>query len=303
MNRRLLFLFALVILLVSTAISVAQQAENVELLGRALFSSPRSVCVQDQFAYIGAYCAILVFDISDLSAPNLVAHTHTWESVMSLWASGEYLYAAQEMGGFFIYDISDPYNLREVSRTEIRGAARGLFVRDSLAFVTQLCLGLLIFDVSDPVNPKVLSFCDTPGCPQRVFVVDTLAYLADGYGGLRIVSINDLNHPNEVGYFNVEEPLRTEATSVWVEDSLAYISCLFGLWIVDVSDPSQPIGVNYYQIDNYVEDVIISKGNAFLAVDIGGLLILDVNNPQHITLLASFDTWGSAISWANTPSM
>ena len=297
MNRRLLFPFVLVFLLVSAAISFAQQAENVERVGRALYSAAHCVSVQGNYAYVGTYGSLLVFDVSNPLTPFLVGHVYTKDTFRGLWVSGGYAYAAQEKYGLNIYDVSDPHNPRHIAHRDTELFAQGLFLSDTLAFVAQAQNGFLIFDVSDPPHPELLSSYDTPCYVWRFFVSDTLLYVADNDCGLRIMSINDPAHPREVGFFDVEDvPNKIYAQNLWICDTLAYVGSGDGLWIIDVVNPSEPKLVSFTWMDHYVNDVTVSDEIAFLAADEVGLLVLDVSDPYHPQQVAIYDTHGRSFN-------
>lgn len=290
MNRELFIPLILIFLLTSATVIFSQQAENVELVGRALYSAAYSVFVQDSYAYVGTYGSVLVFDISDPSYPLLTGHVYTKGVIRRLWVSGKYAYSAQEKDGFYVYDVSDPHNPREIAHPEIEHWARSIFVCDTLAFVAHGQHGLLIFDVSDPLNPEVLSSFDTPGSAMDCFVSDTLLYVVDG--GLTIMNISDPSHPREVGFY------RLNAQSLWVSDTLAYVGTGGSLRIIEVSNPYEPKSVSNTLIDSGVSQITVSNGIAYLAGDEGGLLIFDVSDPYQPRQRATFETQGRAFGLA-----
>ena len=68
------------------------------------------------------------------------------------------------------------------------------------------------------------------------------------------------------------------------------------LWVVDVSNPSNPEGVGFYLTQNLrdANNVTIVGDLAFVTVDTTGLVVLDVSAPWSIVEIGSLATPGNA---------
>jgi len=107
-----------------------------------------------------------------------------------------------------------------------------------------------------------------------------------------------------VGSLDLSERVDT----VVVEDGLAYVRTLFGLLIVDVSNPEAPVEIGAFEYHSYsgifVRDMEVAGELAFLAVDepsidhyspaSGSLRIIDVSDPTAPVEIGTFEASQSA---------
>jgi len=172
-----------------------------------------------------------------------------------------------------------------------------------LAYTVSDYYGLRIVDVSDPVNPVVQNptftgsdYMGTTISGNGVFVSGSHAYVVSDSYGLRIVDVSDSANPFVTNpSFPLGSNMYTTQTgkAVYVSASLglAYVvSTDYGLRIVDVSDPANPVvlnpsfpaGSDMYttQTGNgiYVSE---SLGLAYIVSTDYGLRIVDVSDPVH----------------------
>jgi len=188
----------------------AQEAKNVQLVGRALFGAANAVFLQDRTAYVGAGTALLIFDVSDPTHPTKLGHVYLPDLIQKLVVQGNYAYVADHFAGFRVVDVSDKRAPRERGFIKIPGVAQAfgpvvdVAVRDTLAYVAAEIEGLFIIDVSDPDAPVQIGhifdpFTPTTGFARAVVVQDTLAYVATDDEILRIVDVSDPQEPQEIG--------------------------------------------------------------------------------------------------------
>jgi hypothetical protein len=87
--------------------------------------------------------------------------------------------------------------------------------------------------------------------------------VADWNGKLRVVDISDLAAPIEIGAC---EELPATAVDVSLQGDFAVVSCAGnGLYIVDVSTPSLPVVVGYYNTPGFANHVTVADGYAYVA--------------------------------------
>jgi hypothetical protein len=151
-------------------------------------------------------------------------------------------------------------------------------------------------DISDPSNPVVTDSLmantrrvnDIMTTPDGKFLVHTREGAADRKNGIVIASLEDPAHPKVISEF-------TEGVTGGVHSAFIYQQPKYGthiyltndatgvLHIVDINDPYHPKEVARYssrsdQQGNYVHDVDVQDGLAYLAYWNDGLVILDVGN-------------------------
>lgn len=132
-----------------------------------------------------------------------------------------------------------------------------------------------------------------------VFVVGDFAYLAL-IDGLSIVNISDPINPTEVGFLRFGYWIE----QISVQDNRAYLLSYIHLWIIDITDVTNPIMLAEYQDDDppYYHYFFV-KGNYTYIVDYYfGLKIYKTNNPSSITKvgqLALGDWYGNIFVQSN----
>jgi len=220
----------------------------------------------------GHYCYVTnensggvdIISLEDPFNPYLVnSYTSSTLSAHNLFIADGYAYLVGSGGGaggtspwqgIIILDLSDPENPNEVSRWE-EAYIHDLYVKNDTAYACGISLGsLFMIDVSDKSNPTTMvehNYSDY-GC-HAVWVSDDSKYAItadEEYGGyIRIFDIQDFNNINLLATWYPDEPQASNKSShnVFFKDDLLYISYyVYGTRIVDMTDPSNPVEVGYY---------------------------------------------------------
>ncbi len=120
-----------------------------------------------------------------------------------------------------------------------------------------------------------------------VEVVDGLAYVLGGDptgglapGFLRIFDVSDPAAPVEVGSLEVDRgaaDLKVVEGVAYVVSNSGFIFSTPGLWLIDVSDPTAPFDIAYFDT-GISSGVDVVDGMAFVAAS-AGLWVIDVSDP------------------------
>ena len=175
-----------------------------------------------------------------------------------LFVSGEFAYVGSFANRLYIVDISTPEQMRVVAEVETPGPAVDVKVQGDLAVIAVqragLRLGLMMVDVSDPRQPLVLAeFSDRSWQGiHNLFLHGDRAYLA----------------PIE----------RSDGVQ--------------GIFVIDISQPSAPhISGTWVNEDdrfsNLIHDVFVDGDLAYVSDFFGGLVILDLTDPDRPVTLSS----------------
>lgn len=192
--------------------------------------------------------------------------------------------------------VSDTVPLTIVVRHSLASSSNAaIAVSGSLAYVAASDQGLRVLDIADPRHPQEIGSVDTAGRARDVAVSGTHAYVADGTG-LAIIDVSDPAHPLQSARISLGSSFpgspfgfgSEDGVSVAVQGSTAYLGSVYnGLWIVDISDASNPqLRTNYRSAGGVLS--VAAAGNAVYLVSFNGLSILDVSNPGAPSLLASY---------------
>ena len=192
-----------------------------------------------------------------------------------LWAIGDFLYMSTVSDRAYSFDISDPAKpvkvdsvivdaqfINDISTTA--DGKIGVLTREGASSRRN---GIVFLDLSDPLHPKILSeYTETvTGGVHSAYVDGHYVYLTDdATGSLRVIDFEDAHNPREVARWDVGE----------------------GHGV----DPVMGISVG-----QYLHDVQVKDGLAYLAYWRHGLVILDVGagirggspeNPQFVSQFA-----------------
>ena len=214
---------------------------------RGVAVSGHHVCVINERFDTKLFSDLLVFDVSDPTAPRLTAQLQD--------DNFGFFTALAVGGGYACVGDQGVYN----SQT-------GNYVGGRLR----------IIDISDPANPTQVGALAVNGI-QDVEIVGNYAYLAAGSDGLQVIDISVPSSPRRVGSVNYG----ATAFGVAVEGQQVFLAEYGGLRVVDVSNPALPVQLGSLEISlSYVWDVTVSGGYAFAAAH-PGLHVIDVSNPVN----------------------
>jgi len=149
--------------------------------------------------------------------------------------------------------------------------AYGVAVSGNYAYVANGRHGLRVIDVSTPSSPAEVGSLDTPGIAFGVAVSGGYAYVAAGYvSGLWVIDVSTPSSPIEVGFFETLGIARGVAVSgshafvTVTKEGLLQVEDSTGLLVIDVSDPSSPIEVGYYDIPEVAGSVTMTGRYAYV---------------------------------------
>jgi len=222
-----------------------------------------------------------------------------------------YAYVPAGSAGLRVLDISNAAEPLESGFFDTPGYAYAVdvFVPEGsqkiYAAVADWDKGLRVIDVSKPTAPYEVGALDTSGMARDVEVLFPYAYVADDNGGLQIINLNVPANPQLSGTCSQQGcmPPGGSARGVSVaakpDSNLVYAYVADGekgLRLIDVSDPSNPSQVGFYDTPGEGNDVALSPTHAYAYVAdgfSGGLQVVNVANPASLVSLGAYDTDGS----------
>lgn len=202
---------------------------------------------------------IVVLDLADPAHPKIAAEftDSLTAGVHNTWINGDVVYAVNDgTRAMHMIDISDPYQPKHVGRWEVRPSEEDktlhdVWAQDGFAYLSYWDDGLVILDVGagikggTPREPKFVSQYSYPignthsayRYGKYVFVSDEIFGCDECINGPRgyvhVLDIGDIEHPKEVGRYEVPE---AGNHNLWIEDDKMYLAYYqAGLRIVDVS--------------------------------------------------------------------
>lgn len=213
--------------------------------------------------------AITVLDVSDPSAPAVLAEIPPEEAPSShnLWLEGDRLYAAAL--GFRYWDVSDPSAPRLLGERRVPGSPHDVHVRDGFAYAAlqpsggvNAAGGRLMF-ARDDLFP--LAFEGWPGARTHsswLHEDGVHLYVADEVPNapIRIYDVSVPDAPREVARYRPRLGATPHNFQV-MDERIALLSHYeHGIEVVDVSDPIEPRLIGFYDTRAGADDVDEGSG-------------------------------------------
>jgi hypothetical protein len=197
------------------------------------------------------------------------------DGAVDIAVSGNIAYIARFQTGLYLLDISNPAAPTLIGSYDSPDRTFGVAAAGNMAYLSGGQSGLSIIDLSNPVMPsRAGSHPGLVGWSNDVAIVGNKVYLADGlfgFGGLSIIDASIPTRPEMLGSIALGD-----AMHVTVRGTYAYLLVAGDLHIVDISHPSNPVKVGFY--DNnvawWVSDLDVKNNYVYVAGQDDGLIIL-----------------------------
>jgi len=241
-------------------------------------------------AYVGCWTSLLVFDVADPEHLRLVATMPV--IVYSIVISGPLMYIAGYYGGLVILDISNPENPQWAGYwiTDERTTGVAVPVGD-YAYLSDYT-ALRTVDVRDPAAPVETSGIETGHFWGFILAEGPLAYVTGYHGSVAILDFSDPVNPRELDRFTV----RHHALGLAKEGDILYVADVWGVEILDVSDPTAIRELGYADTPYSAWDVAVRDGMLYVASDNQGLQIINAVDPLTPFFVSHIDTPSYALS-------
>lgn len=265
-------------------------------------ASFKILAVREDVIYIGLGPRLALLDISNPKNINLLGLTEPLPAYIygvALAGNTAFIASGPEDETFrrrlYIVDVSDPahpktldpYTSTDWDVGSIVAVGNYLYVTGSAA-KDRAHLNLYILDIKDPARPEVTGIFTAESEIQDVAVSGSVAYIATADSGLRIVDISNPEKPRESGaVFPSGYTYRVISTAdrVYLHASLkvprGMRGDLNGLYILDCSDPTNPVEASFYP-EPYGTLIAVDSEVAYWgASDSRSITYIDITNPKQ----------------------
>ena len=259
----------------------------------------------EDYVYLTRNSTFSVLDVTDSTNVQYISGYEIPGFVEDISVSGSYAYTGSN--GFRVIDISDSTHPVQVGYANIDGSLVEA-ANDSLVLYCPYSMGasntVHVMNVSDPANPLSLGSYNSPVMTWDLVVRDNLAFVACWWDGVRILNFSNPNSLTLVGHTmgwqsgGIPGVDYCYAQAVDVEGNYLYIvdygpfsgEDTYGLYIIDISDPTDPNLINRFQnITSYPQDVKVKDGKAYIADGYGGVEVVDVSDPMNPSVIGYVD--------------
>lgn len=244
--------------------------------------------------YLGMAGYLYIIDVSDPSLPELVNTLDFYPNVVSSIAfRNSIAFIVEYHWGLWSFDISDPFY--PVVLDSIRGendpnASRVRLFGDH-AYLSTRYEGFRIFDITDPSNLDLVGVSDSNhvlGYSENLFPIEEHVFTTEYTEGVQAWSTSDITQPEYLSIIN----MLGEVRCIKAVGNYLYIAPRNGgIWIVDISNPSDPVTAGYADETHGRYYSIAHSGNYIYIVGAwGGLNIFDISDPTSPSV--TVEDWG-----------
>lgn len=288
--------------------ATTQSGPQLVLVGQVDVGGPAyAVAVQagdppgHTYAYVGAGNRLVVVDVSDPTAPQVVGQTTPFSDwVGDIFVTDTYAYLAAYTAGLRVVDITNPAAPQEVGSLVYADYVQDIYVVGSYAYLLVGAYDLRVIDISDPTAPQEVGayhFTTRDLRLSDIFVMGKYAYvIASSDTELRVFDVSDPSKPVAASY----RILGSRGNSIiYVRGDYAYLIdtggcipgyCGSGLSAIEISQPTSPqwswgLGVHgrgqgVYVTDDYIYGTTTDPpGYVGPPIYTGHLYIVDGSDP------------------------
>jgi hypothetical protein len=263
------------------------------IAGSVAIEGARGVFLSGGQAFVACQDGVKIVDIGNPQAPAVVMEVDDID-VEDLYVGEKYAYTVSIFEKrMYVADIENPQAPSVVAAVDFEQEPQSVYISGSYAYVVtafRVGNGLFVFDVSNPRNPVQVGsmICDFPqplscSTPVDIHVSGSYAYLADS--GIVVVDITDPTKPVVVGEVKKDGTNNPGAdylwaTGVFVSGSVAYVTELDVLRVLDIRDFDNPVLLGSVTIPctwgGNAEQVQVSGSYAYVT-NYDGLFVVDVS--------------------------
>ena len=243
---------------------------------------PYAMAVSGTNAFVAMQNSIKMYDVTDPTAPQLLAEKVAGSNNSGLAASGDIAYAFSSGGTLTSVDFSDPNVPETVQDLSVATDGGALSITDSTLCAAARNEGIFLVSTDTAGNMSPLGsypFTDTHSCQ----IIGDRAYVGDGTLGMVILDISDPANISQISAYR--HPDLGYYWDVMVRDTLAFASVgNEGFEVIDISNPAAPVSLGIHSPGGYTYQVRLHENTAFVACMESGIMVLDISDPaspQH----------------------
>ncbi|NQU04973.1 MAG: hypothetical protein HQ568_02690 [Calditrichaeota bacterium] len=263
----------------------AEHLDSLYVIGEYPYMSPSvsQLIVDNNFLYTAdTIGTVSIFNVERPDSIYEIVSLNVRNRVTDMFVSDQIIYVACGRQGLNIIDVSDPANPSLEANWHDAAFVSGLDVQGDYAYTTDSLGALFSVDISEPHEPFTAGLFRYQTPFLSVGVDNDYAYIL-AINGLMIVDISDVDSMVAIGGVDRLEECRDIITS---GNNVFFIgqeerSSRDKIFIIDVSNPSQP---NVYsQLENYrhVQDIFLDRAHLYVAIGNDGLTVIDGFNFQE----------------------
>lgn len=242
---------------------------------------------QGRYAYIASWEGLFVVDIYDLSAPEIVVNIIGVFAGITVSSDRAYLLPAHSQGRTIVYDIQNPLQPVEMSRLwTFEGVSQLEIVGDYGYSVSNSPAGLCSFD---QVSEEIINCYPEYPVGSRLLFSDNKLFITSSDLFIHSPTISGgLNLIGKFSGFSIYGDLLAQGDIAYTYQSK---DMGWGLASVDLSDPLNPVALDFLPVDYPLEFNLHNQVAAVLETE--QLTLIDISNPDNLSYMASINLQGT----------
>lgn len=246
-------------------------------LGPTGSGTAETVALKDDFALVGHGSYIEIYDVSDPRDPAQITYFYPPGHPRKLVVSGNMLYTILDDDGFLVTDITDPFNPVQLDHINpgIWGTRNDVMSDDNYLYLSDWNRGLVIYEKDAEANLTEVNNYAVPGSLRDFVRQDSILWLVC-QAEIQSLDISDPANPVFLDSF------RTTGSpqNVVIEGNRLYLCDLYGLFVLDISDPSRivRIGAQWLAKEGNPYDVEVKGNFGFTANGWKGMTVVDLSD-------------------------
>ncbi|MBN2030108.1 T9SS type A sorting domain-containing protein [bacterium] len=266
--------------------------------------------------------------IVEITAPDSISETTIYDPydlTSGLAVSRNHAFVGTYMDNLVVYDVSNPSSPIEVTALKFpESPIKQISVHGNHLYVPGVKVnhdgGVSVLDISDPTNPTEIAYWSAPpgysGIPFNVECYNNYAFVACALGGVEIYDVTQIDQPIPLDNWTLWDAITNQDFGVTnVKIAWPYLFApdrAFGLYVLDVSDPSNIMEVASCPTPGEAMWADISSDHhyVYIADADKGLRIIDVSNPsapvevgfhdQILEMANHVAVWGDSVYVSDT---
>ena len=264
------------------------------------------ISVSGEYAYLSDGSNVHAVEISGLAGPQLVNTISVYpcyaiEAVGDIVYITETYYAWPQYYTTYLLTAFDFGNVLEPVTLDWEYLANTTNNIDYIDGILYLASNshFHTVDVNNPANLMLRGSFVNCGSNDYFEIDGNYCYVLDRSYGIIIINISDINNPQQVGFIStINYSLSMYFSCICVEDDYLYLSNTNELWIFNVSSPSNPIEIGFYEGVATGESAMAIYDNYLFASNGYGpnvINILDISDPANAVIVGTIDQYADKL--------
>ena len=195
-------------------------------------------------------------------------------------------------GGIDFYDISNPTQLNHLRNFTLNNNGGGgnskpncVKAINNYAYITAKN-GIAVVDISNPSNPQYIRYLNNSSGYnlENLDIDNNLLAVAAHEDGVLFYNLSNPENPTYYGRLDTEN-----AWTVTLKNNTAYVGDQVNLLTVDLSNPSNPVITNSFEMSNAIKDIQLDQDRELLYIALGTDGV-SVFNPETLSISANYNT-------------